>query len=662
MTIKTKITSVVLGVAFLILTALSIFVMIYVTDMVKEEEVYEFELTSKGIIDEINLRLDMTEFAVIVIAENREVKRLFAQRDREGLLELLESSYARIKGEVAQFQFHLPDSTSFLRLHKPDIFGDSLKEFRFTVNKANDEKVTVKGIEEGKAGYGLRVVVPVNQDGEHLGTVEFGSAFNDVLLNSFKELYEGEYYIYTLSDESVSWDSTDSFLAGTMEEDLYPVEASLIESINDQSFVYTLTEDKNSAVVLIPFEDFNGEVKGFIKYIKSREAVVSKLKQLQARILIYSLISLLVLSVIIYVVVNRLLGGMDKLIMYSSIVGQGDLSTTCDIHSNDEIGKIADSFNLMRKNLVDVIGDIHTTIEEATAKVNDITKASDAVGLSSSEIARAIEDIAKGATSQVQEANSGLMNTNQLGDEINNIMSISDSSILESKDMLDMTKEGINTLSELQRNFDKNAESAQKVSQGIGILTDKSNNIRVIVETINAIANQTNLLALNAAIEAARAGEHGKGFAVVADEVRKLAEQSSSAADEIKKIVQDIIDVIDTTDSAMEATNQVLAEASKSMNGTTASYESIENEVSKVINNVESTNSALKCIVTNKDALLDTIQSIYEVSEQSAATTEEISATADQQTDRTMEVVESIATIREAILLLRSKVDHFKLD
>ncbi len=662
MTIKSKIVGIVSVITILILFSLSIFVMFYVTNMVKDDEVYTYDVISESIKKEINIYLDVTEYAVMTIAMNPEVQTLFAKRDRDGLLALLKDGYSEISDEVSQFQFHLPDSTSFLRLHRPDKFGDSLKDFRYTVNKANEEKVVVKGIEEGKAGYGLRVVAPIEYEGQHIGTVEFGSAFNEVLLNSFKELYPGEYFIYSLTDDSVSWDSSESFLAGTEEEDLFPIDQNLVDSITDQDFVYEFTPDKKDAVVLIPFQDFNGETKGFIKYIKDRREDQNRLKALQRTIIAFSLLSVLILCIIIFFVVSKMFKGVNMMIDYSKVVGEGDLSKECSIKSKDEIGQIAVSFNLMRLNLIAMIRDIQDTIDDANSSIKDITSASDAVKTSSKEISSAIEDIAIGATSQAMVASEGNESTYHLAKEITEIISLSDNSINESKAMMTMTEDGIRMLSKLRDDFAQNAASSKEVSKGIRILTEKSNNIREIIETINSISAQTNLLALNAAIEAARAGAEGKGFAVVADEVRKLAEQSSSASGEIKQIVEEIIHVIDGTEEAVEVTNEVVDKTNISLESTTASYRQIQSEVEVVLLNVEKTHTALRGIIEEKDALVEAIEKINEVSEQAATTTEEISATASLQSDRTTNVVTSITALNENIGLLKEKIEGFKLD
>ena len=153
-------------------------------------------IVSNSITQDIQDNLDYTEANVRAVVENEKVQELFANRDRNGLYEYLRP------------HFHLPDSTSFLRMNKPEKFGDSLKSFRFTVNEANSSKKTVKGIESGVSGFGFRVVMPVFYKGVHLGSFEFGREMEHSFLETLKQSYNGDFSLYKLDEEGCKFISS----------------------------------------------------------------------------------------------------------------------------------------------------------------------------------------------------------------------------------------------------------------------------------------------------------------------------------------------------------------------------------------------------------------------------------------------------------------------
>jgi methyl-accepting chemotaxis sensory transducer len=158
-------------------------------------------IITKSIAQEIQDNLDYTESNVKSVVENPKVQELFAKRDREGLYKYLLPNYESVKDRFPQAHFHLPDSTSFLRMNKPKKFGDSLKDFRFTVNEANSSKKTVKAIESGVSGFGFRVVMPVSYNGEHVGSFEFGRELEHSFLETLKNSYDGDFALYQLDDK-----------------------------------------------------------------------------------------------------------------------------------------------------------------------------------------------------------------------------------------------------------------------------------------------------------------------------------------------------------------------------------------------------------------------------------------------------------------------------
>ncbi|MFN2340640.1 MAG: cache domain-containing protein [Halanaerobium sp.] len=173
----------------IIISILSYFIYSNMSAEIIEQEEQKVNAIAATMETKLNDLQKEGEIAVSLVAKNTIVQQAFADRDRDLLRDMFLESYQDISQEMAQFQFHLPDSTSFLRLHSPEKYGDDLSSFRDTVNQANENRELVAGIEEGRGGYGLRVVAPVEYQGEHIGTVEFGSSLGAGFLGEIEEYF-----------------------------------------------------------------------------------------------------------------------------------------------------------------------------------------------------------------------------------------------------------------------------------------------------------------------------------------------------------------------------------------------------------------------------------------------------------------------------------------
>jgi len=192
------------------------------------------------------------------------------------------------------------------------------------------------------------------------------------------------------------------------------------------------------------------------------------------------------------------------------------------------------------------------------------------------------------------------------------------------------------------------------------ILGDQSTQIVKIVEVITGIAEQTNLLALNAAIEAARAGEQGRGFSVVAEEVRKLAEQSSSSA---KQIVTLVGNIQRETDRALQVMEKGKIEVNAGVEAVTiagTSFKTIVSEIETVVEQIRQVTEAAKDLAGGTIQAVESIDSIGIITEQAAASTEEVSASAEEQTATMLSVsqsAEALAQLGEGLTRLVSKFE-----
>lgn len=664
MKLKVKILLVISTMLILIFSVVIAYVYFQNKQSIYERESENVNTLTDSIETNLQTELKSTVVAVQSIANNPEVQELFFKRDREGLLTLLAPVYESIKEDVAQFQFHLPDSTAFLRLHKPEKYGDSLKDIRFTVNEANSKKEIVYGIEEGVAGYGLRVVVPMFYKGNHIGSVEYGNNFGITYLEQLKKNFSKEFllYVYKIENNQVIFDET-SLLASTIEKDIYDVDNEELLKLRDNKPVYVIDKkDKNVGIILIPNMDFQGNISSFTKVITDRTSVVTSQTNLFMMLGLILLISVSIVVIGIYLVLKLSLRNIDRLVDKSNLVAQGNFTIDCTVNSKDEIGVLSQSFKSMVESMRMMITDIKGAIEKLSNTSVDLVTSSENMSLQNKNVARSAGEIADGAIAQAEEAERSLMATNTLSvnlDEMRDMLSIT---MERTQTMLQKTNQGSASVDILNKSFNENIDATIKVGNGVNLLTEKSNIISTITQTINSIAEQTNLLALNAAIEAARAGEHGKGFAVVAEEVRKLAEQSAVATSEIQKIIDDIENLIETTQTMMKITIEKSEESKQYIEKSSEAFHDINESSVEVLNRIISLDQYASGIIQTKTEVLELIQNISAITEESAAASQEVSATAQTEAEEVSKVIEVISELNHLIQYLNASVSKFIVD
>lgn len=391
---------------------------------------------------------------------------------------------------------------------------------------------------------------------------------------------------------------------------------------------------------------------------------------------ITSIIRFALLSMIVILVISSiasyLLGGyiVNPIIAITNVMKNlGQLDFRFDpkdpaikfVGRDDEIGMMIRSVKEMRDNVAEFISATSHSAEQLAATSEELSATSQQSSAAAEEIAQTIDEIAKGASEQAESTTSGADKLMILGRVIEkdkeNITQLSAASRSVSRSI----SAGLEIVEDLETNTKANGEASRIVYESIVRTNESSGMISEASMLIASIAEQTNLLALNAAIEAARAGEHGRGFSVVADEIRKLAEQSTRSTKNIDLMVSKLIGDAKTAVQKMVEASEIGKSQERSVDQTRGKFNEIAREMEKAEQMVKLIEHAGVVMDEQKNQVQDVIQTLAAVSQENAASTQQASAAIEEQTASIEEISNASENLSDLAISLRHRIEKFKI-
>ena len=555
------------------------------------------------------------------------VQEKFHAGDREALMEMFLPNFNVLKEEygVAQFQFLYPRATSFLRVHKPKKFGDDLTKMRRSVVATNGTFRPSSGLEYGVAGLGLRGMVPVNYAGEHVGVIEFGMNFGQRFFDNFKK--------QNGVDAALHWQEGKQFktIASTIStKSLFSI-ASLNSAMRGEpQFEHCSIKGVPYAIYATAIKDYSGTPIGVVEIAIDSSSYSASLDLTYRNGIVIGLIAMLIGIGIAVLMARQLVGQVDGILAAVKLVAKGDLAAEIVVDGNDEICQLGKATNEMRINLHQMASEVRTHADEVNLAAQKIAAAVENQAASTTEMSSSVAEI----TSTMEEFSAS---STQIADSATAVVGIAGQTLEDSRSGSDAMQSVLVKMDDIHK---ENQRSMQEIVD----LGSKSKQISKVMEIINSVADQTKLIAFNAALEASSAGEAGKRFSVVASEIRRLADSVTDSTSEIEIKINEIQDSIsrlvitsekgaggisagiDASATTAEHLNEIVSAASQ----TSSSAQQISHSTKQQQTASSQVLLALREIVSASSQTSQSITSISQTSNQMSELSSELTRLIDQ--------------------------------
>ncbi|GGN96418.1 HAMP domain-containing methyl-accepting chemotaxis protein [Saccharibacillus kuerlensis] len=380
------------------------------------------------------------------------------------------------------------------------------------------------------------------------------------------------------------------------------------------------------------------------------------------RLLLVLAASLLIGGTIIWLLTRSIARRLGRVTKAAEAISSGNLTSTINDSSRDEIGQLADSFQRMNTSLGSLIRSITSSVSDVAASSEQLSASAEHTGKASRQITEAIEGFAAVSERQNEKVSDSSQRLEEVFEWLAEIRSGSERLAVASRSSAEMAEEGdllVDRTLERIREIDGSVREGGEVISG---LADKSKTITGILHTIDEIASQTNLLALNASIEAARAGEAGLGFTVVASEVKKLAQQSADSAKMIEGLIQDIVSDIRASLETFVKIRSSVTDGLESAELTADNLRRLKTASEHVADDLNGMNTRVGEVTGHAEEVAQSVREIAKAAEANQSGTHEIAAAAEEQLASMEEIRESSSSLAGLAEQLQEEVEKFQID
>ncbi len=643
------------------------------------------------------------------VADIPSVQQYFGERDRVGLMGVTMPIYHDLKKiiDLNVFHFHLPPATSFLRLQKPGKYGDDLSGFRHTVLAVNRTHQDAFGMEVGKAGVSVRAVVPVNYEGQPVGSVEFGAPVNDALLSKIKEIVGVDIAVIVPDGNGFKYQArTDT---RPLSADSFPLLQKVMQD-EQATIVENRQNGRDIMAVYLPIPDYSGKIVGVTTIPLDVTDKKMAAKKAALTIVGAGALALVVVLAVVFFIFHYLIDKpLNKVNRVLEAASTGDLSiqadtskiagincsetlqcgkTDCSMYGQsgycwEEAGSASSNVQcpkilsgeykscsecrecygaVVKDEFSELTASVHSLIANTRKMVQDIRQNSSNLHQSSDSLSQVADLMDTEAEETAQRSESVAAAAEEMSANMGSVAAATEEAAANVNMMTTATEEIGSTVGEIRTSTakakditDQAVKEAVDISVKVDELGISAQDIGKVTETITEISSQTNLLALNATIEAARAGEAGKGFAVVANEIKDLAKQTAEATGEIKQRIEGIQNSTNVTVHGIKTITEIINEIDEIVSNIATALDEQAGTMTELTSNIQQAGQGIGEVAEN-------VAQSSTVSREIASDISQVSHAADEITQGTSQVKEKANELKGYAANLRTLIEKFKID